>query len=414
MVKKSPKAIAHIRRINNKQLFLSVTIIIVIIVAIYLTLDYQGSSEISLKPDIAFGFSCLRAKDLVVQEYDKSGDLWATRGMIIYKLKRGDNKFNRIAHVPTGLSIFWLRNFSILRRLTVRPECVEMVATDNGDICALSAGRIWLLPWDGIKFKETLQLSHYGFGDQGIRNDGIVDINDSTVFFGEYFKNPNRDKIRIYKSKNKITSWQEAYEFKPGSIRHIHSIQKDPFTEKLWVSTGDLDEGSMIAWSNNEFKSIVQIGHGSQLWRTCQLIFTEEAVYWGTDTGSDDIAGIYRWDKKTAETEKLQKVDGIVFFGTKLAKGTIIMSTDREGAKNELDNRTRLLILTEDKKITSFDCGTWDHNKKGFLFKFAMLRFQRNQGGPSLAITCLNQKELPDGELIIISEETLLARAKAK
>jgi hypothetical protein len=412
MIKRRPKVIISISQ-RYYQLLLSLAVLALFGIAIYLALDHHGPSKISLKPDTVFGFSCLRAKDLVVQEYDKNGNLWTTRGMIVYKLKKGETIFNRVAHIPTGLSIFWLRNFSIIRRLTLRPECVEMVVTDNGDICALSAGRIWLLPSGKKKFEETLHLSHYGrFTGQGIRNDGIIDINDSTVFFGEYFKNPNVDKVKIFKSINKMSFWQEAYEFKHGLIRHIHAIQRDPYTQNLWVSTGDSNEESMIAWSNNEFKSIEQIGHGSQLWRTCQLIFTEKEVYWGTDTGSDYFAGIYRWDKKTAKIEKLQKVDGIVFFSTRLANGTIVMSTNREGAHNELDKRTRLLILTEDYKIKSFDCGTWNHNKKGFWFKFAMLRFQRNQGGTSLAITCLNQKELPDGELIIISEETLIAKTK--
>jgi hypothetical protein len=393
-----------------------VIIITSIVVAIYLIMDYYGPSEIVLYNDTAFGFSCLRAKDLVVQEYDKKGNLWATRGMIVYKLKKGDNKFNRVAHIPTGLSIFWLRNFSILRRLTIRPECVEMVTTEKGGICALSAGKIWLLTSGKKKFKETLKLSHYGFGDQGIRNDGIIYINDSSIFFGEYFRNPNKDKIRIFKSMNNMSTWQEAYEFKPGHIRHIHAIQKDPFTEKLWVLTGDSDKESMIAWSNNDFKTIVQIGHGSQLWRVCQLIFTEDAVYWGADTSSESEAGIYRWDRNTSEIEKLQKIEGAVFFGTRLANGIIVMSTDRIGTRTELDNRTRLFIIKEDNKITSFECGTWNHNKKVFWFKTksAMLRFQRNQGGSSLAITCLNQEELPDADLIIISEETLLAAANAK
>lgn len=211
-----------------------------------------------------------------------------------------------------------------------------------------------------------------------------------------------------------MISWEEAFEFKPGHIRHIHAIQKDPYTEKLWVLTGDSDEESMIAWSNNEFRSILEIGHGSPIWRVCQLIFTEKEIYWGTDTEIDGFSGIYRWDKETAEIEKLQKVNGCVFFGTRLANGTIVMSTNREGDSNELDNRTHLLILTKDNKIKSFKCGTWNHNKKGFWFKYAMLRFQRNQGGPKLVMTCLNQKEFPDGELIMISEETLLAAAKGK
>jgi len=406
MIKGSQKAI-------TKKIKLSVLFFVLIGVAVYLILDYHGPYKINLRPDNVFGFSCLKAKDLVVQEYDKNGDLWATRGMIVYKLRRDDKKFKQIAHVPTGLSIFWLRNFSIVRKLTLRPECVELVTTDKGDICALSAGRIWTLPAGENKFKETMKLSHYGLGDQGIRNDGIIDINDSTVFWGEYFRNPDGNKVRIFKSTNNMSSWQEVYEFKPQHIRHIHAIQKDPYTGKLWVSTGDLNKGSMIAWSDNEFQTIEQIGQGSQIWRVCQLVFTEEAVYWGTDTDSDVVAGIYRWDKKTGKIEKLQKIEGIVFFGTRLANGTIVMSMNREGARNESDNRTRLLIITPDKKVKSFDCGTWNHNNKGFWFKFAMLRFQRNQGGASLAITCLNQKELPDGELIIISEESLLEAVKA-
>ena len=42
----------------------------------------------------------------------------------------------------------------------------------------------------------------------------------------------------------------------------------------------------------------------------------------------------------------------------------------------------------------------------------AKLRFQRDQGGPSLVITCLNQEEIRDGDLFIISEDTVLETAK--
>ena len=400
----------NILRKYDKKLFVS---IVIITVATYLALDYRGPSEIGLKSDTVFGLSCLRAKELIVQEYDKNGNLWATRGMNIYKLKSGENKFKRIAHIPTGLSLFWLRNFSILRKLTARPECVEVVVTEKGNICALSAGRIWVLPASGDTFNETIKLSHYGFGDQGIRNDGIIAINDSTVFFGEYFQNQDSTNVRIFKSYNNLSSWQVVSDFIPKSIRHIHAIQKDPYTEKLWLLTGDKDKESFIAWSDNEFKSFVKIGSGSQIWRACQLVFTEGKVYWGSDNSDVKLAGIYQWDRKTKEIEKLQKVDGAIMFGTRLPHGTIAFAVDREGLKNEIGNRTRLLIMTDNNKIATIDCGTRNH----FYFnwwnkKFAMLRFQRNQDGPSLAITCLNQKEVPDGELIIISEESLQEAAK--
>ncbi len=267
-LKKRNYTIVKVKRSRSQMMRLLIYIVLFVLIAgVYATIDYLGPKEIKLKADNAFGLPCVRARSLIVQEYNKGGELWATRGMIIYKLKKGSNKFTRVAHVPTGLSIFWLRNFSLLRRLTVRPECIEMVITPKGDICALSAGRFWHLAPGKKRFTETLRLSHYGFGDQGIRNDGIVCVNDSVIYFGEYFQNTERTKVSIYKSKNSGRSWEIAYEFKPDQIGHIHAIQKDPYTDKLWISSGDKDTESMIAYTEDEFKSMVIVGQGSQIWR---------------------------------------------------------------------------------------------------------------------------------------------------
>jgi hypothetical protein len=86
-------------------------LIILLIGIIYLITDFRGSKEIFVYPCKVNGFSCLRARDLIVQDYDNDGNLWATRGMVIYKLRKGEDKFIKISHVPTGISVFWLRNF---------------------------------------------------------------------------------------------------------------------------------------------------------------------------------------------------------------------------------------------------------------------------------------------------------------
>ncbi|MBN1186979.1 MAG: hypothetical protein JXB49_32175 [Bacteroidales bacterium] len=398
---------SNIRR--NKKLRRIVFIMIFVLMSVvYATIDYIGPKEIKLKTDNAFGLPCLRARGLIVQEYNKEGDLWASRGMIIYKLNKGSNKFTRIAHVPTGCSIFWLRNFSLFRRLTVRPECIEMVVTPKGDICALSAGNFWHLASGEKHFTKTLRLSHYGFGDQGIRNDGIVCVNDSVIYFGEYFQNPEKTKVNIFKSENSGRSWVVVREFQPGQIRHIHAIQKDPFSDKLWVCTGDNNEESMVSYSQDDFKTLIQIGEGSQIWRVCQLVFTEDAVYWGTDFGREEIAGIYRWDRIKKEVIKLQKTDAAMFFGTRLANGAIIMSTNMEEVDYPTDDKVRVWIVGPKDETISIVCGSWKHKKPGLRYKFAMLRFQRDQGSKSLAVTCLNIKEFPDGELLIFNENKLL------
>jgi hypothetical protein len=386
--------------------------ILLLSAGIYGIIDYLGPGKIELKPDLAFGMSCMRAKELIVQEYDKEGNLWATRGMIIYELKKGSEKFVKIAHIPSGPSLFWLRNFSIVRKFTVRPECVEMITTGKGEICALSAGRMWHFSVTGKKFTETLRLDHYGFGDQGLRNDGLLFTQDSAIYLGEYFRNPDHSEVRVFVSRNKGLTWKTAFSFQPGQIRHIHAIQEDPYTNKLWMCTGDLNEESKVFWSENDFKTIIPIGQGNEIWRVCQLVFTEKAVYWGTDTGAKELAGIYRWDRETKELVRLKITDGAMFFATKLAKGTLVMSTDREGMRNEKDDRTRIWIIIPEDQPISMVAGTWNHKKRGIRYKFAMLRFQRDQGSSSLAVTCLNQKEFPDGELLIIDEDTLIAAAK--
>ena len=72
-----------------------------------------------------------------------------------------------------------------------------------------------------------------------------------------------------------------------------------------------------------------------------------------------------------------------------------------------LAEKTRLWIVTHGKYVVSFVCGTWASSRK-----YAKLRFQRDQGSDSLYLTCLNQQEYNDGDLIVISEKVLRAAAE--
>ena len=113
--------------------------------------------------------------------------------------------------------------------------------------------KAWFLKKGEKKFSATFHLAHYGFGDQGVRNDGILSTDDNTVYYGEYFQNSGRQEVNILRSGGIKQEWKSAFEFKPGEIRHIHAIQRDPYTGKLWVCTGDADEESFIAWSSAWF-----------------------------------------------------------------------------------------------------------------------------------------------------------------
>lgn len=371
----------------------------------YLILDYYGPHEIMVKSDVVMGMPVLRVEneELIVQEYDKEGSLWVTRGMWAYQMKPQKNKFVRRFHIPTGPSIFWLRNFSIIRRLTLRPECVELLIMPDGKALAMSAGRIWYQPDYNEKMKETFRLRHYGIGiGQGIRNDGWDILKDGKILFGEYFRNINRSNVRLFCSEDNGRSWQVAHEFSPGKIRHIHAIQQDPFEDKAWILAGDNKHEPMISWTDNGGYTLNIIGQGAQKYRATQLVFTGNFLFWGADTDHPEDGGIYRYDRKLKRIEKFSSTKGVVLYATRLTGGTIVMSTQStKGSLSKKETKTRLIIIQDEKNVVSIVFG-----EEASRRKYAKLRFQRRQGNNSLVISVLNHKEY-NNDLLIIPEYSL-------
>ncbi len=389
-----------------KRIFRTALVLLLTGCFIYLIADYNGPEEIKLKADRILGFKGYRAEELIVQGYDDQKNLYATRGMIIYRLENGSDRFLKFAHVPTGFSMYWFRNFSLVRKFTLRPECMEIIASGSGEIVALSAGGIWTYSDTTKTFRKSMDLTHYRKGDQGILDNGMVRLNDSTYCFGEYFRNEERQQVRVYVSTDRGYSWNVNYSFKPGEIRHIHALHKDPFEDKIWICTGDVKTEPRIAWSDDNYKTLHNIGSGSQVWRATQLVFDKDYVYWGADTYDQRHEGVYRWNRKTKKVDKLAKVEGVIFHSTMLKNGTMVMTTNREGGPNEKDLKTKMLLFSGKKLVRTINVGTWHSNKPGFWFKYARLRLQRDQGAPALAVSCLSQTEFSNGELLLIPEES--------
>ncbi|TLX75676.1 exo-alpha-sialidase [Labilibacter sediminis] len=389
-------------------MILLIIVLPVIFFCIYLMIDYRGPKYIKLKSFELYGVQCKTAKELIVQEYDRDGNLWASRGMVLYRLKEGDTRFCRVAHVPSGSSFYWLYNFSIFRNFVNKPECVLVTVSGDNNLCAMSAGYIWHSQISNIDFTKTFELRHFGLGvGRGIFSNGINSVNDRQIYFGEYFRNSAKSDVRIFVSDDNGINWRVAYEFPAGRVRHIHSVQKDPFTGHLWVCCGDADGESLIASSQDDFKSIKEIGGGSQMWRTCQLVFTEDKIYWGGDTGSPDHSGVFCWNKNKETVSTICKIKGAILYGTLLNEGTVVFTTDREGFPNEEDQFTRLVIINPEGEFSTVKIGTWKHSKRGYRYSFAMLRTQRTQNNNSLCFSIINQREFSMGKLLIFEVSNL-------
>lgn len=138
-------------------------------------------------------------------------------------------------------------------------------------------------------------------------------INDEFVF-GEYRSNPERSPIGIYAENAEKTLYKKG-EMK--GIRHIHGIYQDPYTEKVWISTGDEDHEAALYVSDPHFHQFEKVLYGSQQTRTIKLLFTDQYIYFGSDA-PDEVNYLYRMNRSTRETERLAQVGSSVFHGTKV------------------------------------------------------------------------------------------------
>lgn len=173
--------------------------------------------------------------------------------------------------------------------------------------------------------KKAIHMYDHGKGNvvksfsipRGSRPLFICENQDGNLLWGEYFKNQKRGEVEVYVSSDQAWSWQVVYRFRKNSIRHVHGVFYDPYDDRIWVTTGDEDHESAIWVTDDRFKTLEKVIGSNQQSRALQLLFTNDYVYFGTDTPFE-TNHIYRLDKSSGRIEKLASVDTSVYWGCKV------------------------------------------------------------------------------------------------
>jgi hypothetical protein len=165
--------------------------------------------------------------------------------------------------------------------------------------------------------------------------DNSIALAGKYVFFGDYTPNSRRNEVRIFRSEDGI-NWDMVHTFNKGQVRHVHLLQYDPYTKRIWFSTGDLDHECMIGNADLDFLDIDIIGGGNQSWRTLELHFSQDNIYFGTDNpdGENWIFGLRRQNN---EKVPMTKMPGPV-YNLREIKGGYIAVTAAESGKGKWDN----------------------------------------------------------------------------
>lgn len=150
-----------------------------------------------------------------------------------------------------------------------------------------------------------------------VLRQGAAMAADRCVYFAEYFSNPDREAVNVYRYVPTETVVEVVYQFPAGSIRHVHGIYRDPIDDSLWCLTGDSEQECQIIRFSSDFDSPEIIGMGDETWRAVSCQFTEDAIYYAMDAEFRQNY-LYRLDRQTGQRTQLAEMDGPVYYSARV------------------------------------------------------------------------------------------------
>ncbi|HEV2395381.1 MAG TPA: hypothetical protein VGS27_00380 [Candidatus Sulfotelmatobacter sp.] len=203
----------------------------------------------------------------------------------------------------------------------------------SGSLVAAVAGAIVTLPRNETTFRQSHTIT------RGTRPLHITSVPNGTVYWGEYFDNAERDEVHIYASTDQGDSWNIAYTFPKGAIRHIHNIVYDSWQDCLWILTGDYGDECRILRASCDLSHFDVVLQGKQQARAVAAVPTEAGIYFASDTPLE-ANFVYRLDTK-GNLARLASISSSSIYGCRVG-GSVFFSTMVEPSEVNKDSSVRV------------------------------------------------------------------------
>jgi len=238
--------------------------------------------------------------------------IYVSRGYSIYK--SNNNKNWSLDGKLKDSKYGFLSHFSRMLNRLLRIEPASMLLLEDGSRVVSGKKGIFVAKPNSEDYLKTFGLP------RGNKPLNICLHSNGCLYFGEYilnggFANTERTEVHVYKSEDNGLTWNICYTFPKNTIRHIHGIFYDKYTDKMWITTGDKDDESLIANTPDGFKSLNIVKEGAQKYRAVTLLFYEDYIVYGTDT-EHETNYIYSINRQTGEEKCLQELQGSVLMAT--------------------------------------------------------------------------------------------------
>jgi hypothetical protein len=254
----------------------------------------------------------------------------------------------------------WWRNLSATVPLSYRlfrDGFHALAVLPSGHFVAAVPGTIISLAPGDTEFRVSHKI------ERGTRPLHITATPGKRLYWGEYFDNPQRVAVHIYCSEDRGWTWEVAYTFPEGTIRHVHNLVYDEWDDCLWILTGDSGNECRILRVSCDFKTVDVVLSGNQQARAVALVPTRDALYLATDTPLERNH-VYSMDRKGGLTQLAElasssiygcRVDDAVFFSTMVEPSAVNLERNAciYGSQNG-SAWTRLLAWKKDAWPMSF------------------------------------------------------------
>lgn len=265
----------------------------------------------------------------------RDGKIYGIEDHFIYRSDDLGLTFNRVGVLPDKGT----RLINRVKEKAARSRVAQLVGKKRGprNLVVLESRTVLVIGAGGI-FRST---------DEGRTIDLVFDLAaegmyapfpvgtavtpDGMVYFGEYVAGTGTRPIRIIEGRRDGTEWRVVHTFDAGTIRHVHSVEYDPYRDRLWVCTGDTSQQAQLFYTSDRFETLQRLGGGTQDWRIVSLMITPDHLYWGSDNDTSEGATIFRWHFADERLQPLQYIGKPGYFSTILSDGTLVLSTAYEG-----------------------------------------------------------------------------------
>lgn len=262
-------------------------------------------------------------------EWAEPGNYYLSRRNVLFHSSDLKAPFTEVGRVVVPSWKVAAANFRLAQRL-FRFFFYNVIPLANGEIFVTFDKTVGVLR-DG----KYVSLGGLVRPCRVLRSGCAVDQNGN-VYFGEYLANDERGEMRVYRYRPGADEVEVAHTFPAGSIKHVHGLYFDKYTNAVWCLTGDKPAECQMLRTTDGFASVETVGSGDETWRAVSILFTPDHFYYGTDAEYRDNE-IFRVDRQTLERTSLGEVSGTVFYSKQLGDD-LFFGTTAENAPSQKEN----------------------------------------------------------------------------